>query len=179
MSQIDAVVAPGDPPANKAAAAKIAIKTATKAPAVAKEPAPLPKKAEAKKKVKAATQEEAEAEAEAEAEEEEEYEVERILEERGAKYRVKWKGYSEDDATWEPKAALTGCTAVLRAWAAAAATSQTATPTCKPCGPVASELLRTESGDDTQGPKTLIHALLCASAGPCARPDCTAEVAER
>ena len=68
--------------------------------------------ASAKKKAKAATHEEAK--------EEEEYEVERILEERGAKYHVKWKGYPEEEATWEPKHALTGCKAVLRAWAAAA-----------------------------------------------------------
>lgn len=44
---------------------------------------------------------------------EDEYEVERIVQRRteGGKvlYQVKWKGYKEEENTWEPRDHLTGC----------------------------------------------------------------------
>ena len=46
--------------------------------------------------------------------EEDEYEPEKILEKRGQKYFVKWKGYPDSDNTWEPKAHLTNCSKLLR-----------------------------------------------------------------
>jgi Uma2 family endonuclease len=36
-------------------------------------------------------------------EEEDEFEVEKILEQRGQRYLVKWKGYPHSENTWEPK----------------------------------------------------------------------------
>lgn len=52
--------------------------------------------------------------------EEEEYEVEAILAERDAGKRklflVKWRGWPEDDATWESEAALAGAPDILAAW---------------------------------------------------------------
>ena len=52
------------------------------------------------------------------------YEVEAILEERRVHHatggqlemRVKWKGWPEEDSTWEPLDSLSGCPAVLSAW---------------------------------------------------------------
>ena len=50
------------------------------------------------------------------------YEVEVILDERGSQgnkeYLVKWKGFPEDAATWEPEANLDNCAAMLRAFRA-------------------------------------------------------------
>ena len=49
---------------------------------------------------------------------EEEYEIERILEQRGSKYLVKWKGFEEEaDNTWEPLSALKK-TEALATWKA-------------------------------------------------------------
>ena len=53
--------------------------------------------------------------------EEEEYEVEGILAQRRRKggvlhYLVKWKGWPEDDSTWEPVSALDSCPQILAAW---------------------------------------------------------------
>ena len=42
-------------------------------------------------------------------EDEDEYEVEAILDEKGGKFRVKWKGYAESEATWERAALCAGC----------------------------------------------------------------------
>ncbi|KAL8436569.1 hypothetical protein ACSSS7_001601 [Eimeria intestinalis] len=51
------------------------------------------------------------------------YEVESIVDQRGegntARYLVKWKGFPESDATWEPLANLDNCAALLRAFRAA------------------------------------------------------------
>ncbi|CDJ27604.1 uncharacterized protein EMH_0033270 [Eimeria mitis] len=48
------------------------------------------------------------------------YEVEYILNQRGSgqdiQYLVKWRGATEDRATWEPAANLTNCPTILRAW---------------------------------------------------------------
>ncbi|KAL1519326.1 hypothetical protein AB1Y20_022852 [Prymnesium parvum] len=49
------------------------------------------------------------------------YEVEDILDERSVgrgrkEYRVKWRGWPEEDCTWELAASLKGCSAILRAW---------------------------------------------------------------
>jgi hypothetical protein len=52
-------------------------------------------------------------------EKEEEYAVEHIMDEAAGKFLVKWKGYPESEATWEPKSALAGCASALRAWALA------------------------------------------------------------
>ncbi|KAG9271344.1 M-phase phosphoprotein 8 isoform X4 [Astyanax mexicanus] len=53
-------------------------------------------------------------------EEEDVYEVERIIDMRVEDgeilYRVRWKNYSSDDDTWEPKAHLEDCTEVLLAY---------------------------------------------------------------
>ncbi|KAL8442273.1 hypothetical protein Emed_007349 [Eimeria media] len=50
------------------------------------------------------------------------YEVESILDQRGegdtARYLVKWKGFPDSDATWEPLANLDNCPALLRAFRA-------------------------------------------------------------
>ena len=50
------------------------------------------------------------------------YEVEFILDERGSQenkeYLVKWKGFPEAAATWEPEANLDNCAAMLRAFRA-------------------------------------------------------------
>ncbi|KAL8453083.1 hypothetical protein Emag_002009 [Eimeria magna] len=50
------------------------------------------------------------------------YEVESILDQRGegdtARYLVKWKGFPESDATWEPLTNLDNCAALLRAFRA-------------------------------------------------------------
>ncbi|GIZ39172.1 hypothetical protein CKM354_000256300 [Cercospora kikuchii] len=46
-------------------------------------------------------------------EEEDEFEVERILEKRGQKYLIKWKGYPESENTWEPKSSLGNCKQLL------------------------------------------------------------------
>lgn len=49
-----------------------------------------------------------------------EYEVEHILDERGEganlQYLVKWKGYPDHDATWEPVSHLVNCESLLRAF---------------------------------------------------------------
>ena len=48
------------------------------------------------------------------------YEVEHILDQQGegatARYLVKWKGFPESDATWEPISHLTNCAQALRAF---------------------------------------------------------------
>ncbi|CDI85179.1 Similar to Transposon MAGGYgagandpolgenehomologues, related [Eimeria praecox] len=48
------------------------------------------------------------------------YEVDYIMDQRGsgdeACYLVKWRGFPEDQATWEPASHLEGCPALLRAW---------------------------------------------------------------
>jgi hypothetical protein len=41
------------------------------------------------------------------------YEVERIIEKRGAKFLVKWKGYGESENTWEPRGNLDDCQDLL------------------------------------------------------------------
>lgn len=50
------------------------------------------------------------------------YEVENILDQEGegqnARYLVKWKGFPDSDATWEPLSNLTNCGALLRAFRA-------------------------------------------------------------
>lgn len=38
-----------------------------------------------------------------------EYEVEKILDQRGQRYLIKWKGYDDTHNTWEPKKHLAGC----------------------------------------------------------------------
>lgn len=47
-----------------------------------------------------------------------EYEVEQILDKRitngKALYKIKWKGYPEDECTWEPEKNLTTCKEILR-----------------------------------------------------------------
>ena len=47
-------------------------------------------------------------------EEEDEFEVERILEQRGQRYLVKWKGYPHSENTWEPKNNLRNCQKLLQ-----------------------------------------------------------------
>ena len=45
-----------------------------------------------------------------------EYEVERIVEQHGRWYWIKWKGYSALENTWEPRRNLTNCPLRLRAF---------------------------------------------------------------
>ena len=47
-------------------------------------------------------------------EENDEFEVEEILEQRGQRYLVKWKGYPHSDNTWEPRQNLKNCATLLR-----------------------------------------------------------------
>ena len=59
--------------------------------------------------------------ARAEESESEEREPEKIVGERrdnGVEYLVKWRGLPSSQATWEPKALLAGCDAVLQDWRA-------------------------------------------------------------
>ena len=46
------------------------------------------------------------------------YEVEHILDQQGegsgARFLIKWKGFPESDATWEPLSHLTNCAHLLR-----------------------------------------------------------------
>jgi hypothetical protein len=49
-----------------------------------------------------------------EVQEDEEYEVEEILDQKGQKYLVKWKGYPTEDSTWEHRDNLTNCQKKLR-----------------------------------------------------------------
>ncbi|CDI82611.1 hypothetical protein EAH_00067120 [Eimeria acervulina] len=48
------------------------------------------------------------------------YEFDYIMDQRrsggGIQYLDKWRGYPEDQATWEPASHLNGCPALLRAW---------------------------------------------------------------
>jgi Chromo (CHRromatin Organisation MOdifier) domain len=44
----------------------------------------------------------------------EEFEVEDIMEMRGNKYFIKWKGYPASKNTWEPREHLTNCALLLR-----------------------------------------------------------------
>jgi len=44
----------------------------------------------------------------------EEYEVEKILEQRGQEYFVKWKDCDESESTWEPIGHLRNCQTLLR-----------------------------------------------------------------
>ena len=46
-------------------------------------------------------------------EEETEFEVERILNQVGQKYLVKWKGYDDTESTWEPLRNLANCRELL------------------------------------------------------------------
>lgn len=48
------------------------------------------------------------------AEEEDEFEVEDILERRGQRYLIKWKGYPHSENTWEPIHNLGNCQMILR-----------------------------------------------------------------
>ena len=47
-------------------------------------------------------------------EEETEFEVEKILEKKGQRYLIKWKGYDESENTWEPEENLTNCRQLLK-----------------------------------------------------------------
>jgi transposase InsO family protein len=49
-----------------------------------------------------------------EPQENQEWEVEEILEKKGQKYLVKWKGYPDEDNTWEPRTHLKNCQNLLR-----------------------------------------------------------------
>ena len=49
-----------------------------------------------------------------EPQEDNEFEVEKILQQRGQRYFVKWKGYPDSDNTWEPKAHLKNAPDLLR-----------------------------------------------------------------
>ena len=49
-----------------------------------------------------------------EVEEEDEFEVEEILERRGQRYLIKWKGYPHSENTWEPIQNLGNCQIILR-----------------------------------------------------------------
>jgi hypothetical protein len=48
------------------------------------------------------------------AKEEDEFEVEDILERRGQRYLIKWKGYPHSENTWEPIHNLGNCQMILR-----------------------------------------------------------------
>jgi hypothetical protein len=54
---------------------------------------------------------------------EEDYEVEKVLQERGGKYRVKWKGYPLSEATWELAENLFGCADLIAEFMAAQGSS--------------------------------------------------------
>ena len=47
---------------------------------------------------------------------EDEYEVEKILKQKGQKYLIKWKSYSEEENTWEPAKNLKNCQKALQAF---------------------------------------------------------------
>lgn len=47
-------------------------------------------------------------------EEDDEFEVEQILEQRGQRYLVKWRGYPHSENTWEPKQNLKNCQRLLQ-----------------------------------------------------------------
>jgi hypothetical protein len=42
------------------------------------------------------------------------FEVEKILQQKGQQFLVKWKGYPSSDNTWEPLKNLTNCRLLLR-----------------------------------------------------------------